>query len=482
MKPQDSIHGGRVRWPHGLGAFNDYRAVWFEITKSEHGHGGPGWEYGRYLWCPVRNRGGARYRRIMEEPCAGDLVIHIYEHWWPDGKKEKRLHGASLVASGAQVIHEEPPEPGEWGGMAPYYRIALRGFREFENPVSLPEFIAAYGERVISEIWRGSTPSHYPFLDPGTGEPRLIQGLYLARCTEDLFLGIRQAVEGTRHARPESTADKPLDIEPDRRGSIMDDLKHSPLLDKDRLEEILEAITKLSPEEKLALIQEQLLPDIASDDDAARAVAQVLFEARMSAQAHRLTEEERNKLEEKLKAAEQRAEEYRVLYRKAIEEVKDIQRRLGQDSRARDRAAKLARRFLEQVDGKPVSTVTAPRQKGNSARFFWQKAEYSLDGATWYEAPDHMKSQAPAARCANFFGLTASAFTDKVAALYGQDPVEVLVVAGEYSAPGYAHRRLREWEGDFVIRLSGWHQYDGPTAEEVEEARQGTQGQMAETD
>jgi len=243
MKPQDSIHGGRVRWPDGLGAFDDYRAVWFEITKSEHGHGGPGWAYGRYLWCPVRNRGGARYRRIMEEPRPGDLVIHIYDHWWPDGKKGKRLHGASLVASRVQVIDEEPPEPGEWGGMAPYYRIALRDFREFDNPVSLPEFVADYGEWVISEIVMGSPPQYYPFLDPGTGEPRLIQGLYLARCTEDLFQRIKQAIEGSRRPRSESTVDKPLNIEPDRRGWTMDDLQRSTLWDNDRLEEIVEAIT-----------------------------------------------------------------------------------------------------------------------------------------------------------------------------------------------------------------------------------------------
>ncbi len=40
-----------------LGAFSGYRSVWFEITKSGHGHGEPGKEFGSFLWSPSRARG-----------------------------------------------------------------------------------------------------------------------------------------------------------------------------------------------------------------------------------------------------------------------------------------------------------------------------------------------------------------------------------------------------------------------------------------
>jgi hypothetical protein len=52
-------------------------AVWIEDTKSAHGHGGPGWEFGSCLWSPSRADGGIDYYALMREPAPGDLVIHF---------------------------------------------------------------------------------------------------------------------------------------------------------------------------------------------------------------------------------------------------------------------------------------------------------------------------------------------------------------------------------------------------------------------
>jgi len=250
-------HERKARWPGALGDFNDYRAVWFEITKSEHGHGGPGWEYGSCLWCPTRNRAGAYYRRIMEELRPGDLVIHIYEDTWPDGVKEKRFHAASLVASRAQVTYDEPPEPGEWGGMGPYYRVALKDFSEFQAPFSVREFLEGeYGERVMLELESGIAPDHYPFLDPGTGSPRLNQLMYVARCTRDLFRSIREAVgerpRAQERARKRTISEASSDLRTERRAMTTDELHRLTLWDQGQLQEIVEAIRTSSPQVVLA--------------------------------------------------------------------------------------------------------------------------------------------------------------------------------------------------------------------------------------
>ncbi len=168
--------------------------VWLEITRTAHGHGGPGWEYGHCLWCPARNRLGADYYGIIRELEPGDLVIHILENVWPDGSREKRFHGVSLVERGAVLVEHEPPLPGPWRGMGSYYRVALRGFIPFPKPLSVERFLEDFGDDVCHPNPR---PDHYPFVEQSGGLRRLSQGMYIARCTGDLFfyLGLALGLE-----------------------------------------------------------------------------------------------------------------------------------------------------------------------------------------------------------------------------------------------------------------------------------------------
>ena len=53
------------------------RPGYVEITKSEHGHGGPGWEFGGCLWSPARNRAGSDRYALMREAVVGDRVLQI---------------------------------------------------------------------------------------------------------------------------------------------------------------------------------------------------------------------------------------------------------------------------------------------------------------------------------------------------------------------------------------------------------------------
>jgi 5-methylcytosine-specific restriction endonuclease McrA len=130
----------------------------------------------------------------MREPSPGDLVLHLYHDTWPDGRTESRLAGRSLVVSPVREVPEEPPSPGTWAGMAPYYRIDLTDYRAFTHPVSEATLKHRYGDEIRREIVE-DRPRHYPFQTYGVREPiRIQQGLYMGRCTARLYAVLRQAL------------------------------------------------------------------------------------------------------------------------------------------------------------------------------------------------------------------------------------------------------------------------------------------------
>ena len=175
-----------------LRPFGDYSAVYVEITKSEHHHGGAGWEFGTCLWSPSRNRAGVDRYALMRDPQRGDLVLHFYEDTWPDGVTETRLCGRSLVARAFETVDAEPPSAGTWSNMAPYYRIALEDYGSFPHPVALSTIVREYGDELLNDL-RENAPKYYPFNTYGPSI-RTVQGIYLARCTPDLYSVFRQAL------------------------------------------------------------------------------------------------------------------------------------------------------------------------------------------------------------------------------------------------------------------------------------------------
>jgi hypothetical protein len=175
-----------------LSAFADYRAVWIEITKSAHGHGGPGWEFGSCLWSPSTNRDGRDYYRLMRDIKPKDLVLHFYRDKWPDGKSETRIAGMSIAAQRYKEIREQPPMPGDWADMSPYYRVQLRDYQPFPAPLPLRPFLQQYRDDLVRDL-KENQPIHYPFY-AYQDQLRTVQGGYLVRCTSALFVAIRQAL------------------------------------------------------------------------------------------------------------------------------------------------------------------------------------------------------------------------------------------------------------------------------------------------
>lgn len=183
-----------------LPSFTQFRAVWVEITSSDHGHGGPGWEFGTCLWSPEVDERGARRYQVMLEPQAGDLVLHFYKHGWEGRQSYTQLCGFSVVAIPSQVTEVAPPSPGQWL-VPPYYRIELSSYQELEPRLNLealtrPEYLARIRQELLP-----NRPTRYPFSTYGPGI-RVTQGQYLTRCTRPLYEVLTAAMRFTTVTTP----------------------------------------------------------------------------------------------------------------------------------------------------------------------------------------------------------------------------------------------------------------------------------------
>lgn len=196
-------HGFQIELKESLLPREAPAAVWLEITFSSHLHGGAGWDFGTCLWSPSRSKDGKDWYSLMREPKKGDLVLHI---------NDKILQGFSFVDAPCREVNEAPPDPDQWANMAPYYRVDLRGYREFTEPTPVLDFIAANKEAIAQEI-STSKLHRYPFQLKDNGEVWTTTGAYLTRVTPTLYSLIVDAVQGaveTEELDDESTSSMPV--------------------------------------------------------------------------------------------------------------------------------------------------------------------------------------------------------------------------------------------------------------------------------
>lgn len=152
------------------------KRAFVEITNRV--HGGHGWGFGTCLWSPVRNRAGGRSWEIMKEVQSGDLIIHLL-----DTDEGYCWVGVSQAQSSAIEIPDEPPEPGKWGNMSPYYRIPLNQFIQLEEPVNVKQIFSDYLERLLEIL---ETTNKGLFYVKYRNELRVAQR-YLAEVPDPLY-------------------------------------------------------------------------------------------------------------------------------------------------------------------------------------------------------------------------------------------------------------------------------------------------------
>lgn len=166
-----------------------------------HGHGGPGWELGKCLWCPAATRSGQDRYALMRRPIEGDAVFHWVGGVDSSKPRQRYLLGRSTVVQHWQETTEEPPLAGDWSGQPSYYRVNLRDFKQLEDPIRLDQIEQALFDLIMMEIGT-SRSKYYPYVRY-RDRFRLAQGIYLTKLSPLLGEALFEVFDGSV-ARPKS--------------------------------------------------------------------------------------------------------------------------------------------------------------------------------------------------------------------------------------------------------------------------------------
>jgi MoxR-like ATPase len=159
----------------------------------------------------------------MRDTQSGDLVLHV---------NDATIQGFSIVAASCREVTEEPPSPGQWAGMAPYYRVDLRDYRDFPKPVTIADFIRNNTAALAEEI-AADHPHRFPFQLEQSGLVKTVQGAYICRATPHLFDLIRASV----HIPVGGLEDGPPPF-------TVDDALQDVFLERSEFEEMIEALQR----------------------------------------------------------------------------------------------------------------------------------------------------------------------------------------------------------------------------------------------
>jgi HNH endonuclease len=178
--------------------------AWAEITSLEHGHGGSGWELGRWLWSPTTSKDGADRYGIMQQPTPGERVFHLVSGVSAADPRRRVLFGVSQVSAAAEVTVTKPPLPGVWANAEAYFRIALAHFEELSVKLPMDELEEDLSEVILADL--AARPKYYPYAPYRDGF-RGSQGIYLTKLSPALAQALREISELLE--RSEAPLDEP---------------------------------------------------------------------------------------------------------------------------------------------------------------------------------------------------------------------------------------------------------------------------------
>jgi hypothetical protein len=114
--------------------------LWLEMSRDIT-HGGGSWGFTRSLWSPTRKRSpdgnvGIRWSfwEAVLKVQAGDTILHLRGR-----DADAALVGFSTAATDGFETPEHPPSPGEWNYAETFYRVLLKDYVAFPQPINLDE-------------------------------------------------------------------------------------------------------------------------------------------------------------------------------------------------------------------------------------------------------------------------------------------------------------------------------------------------------
>jgi len=183
--------------------------LWLEMSRDS-AHGGPGWEFSRCLWSPAYKKGAQRskwpYWDSLLRTRVGDNVLHLRGI----GKQAAFVGLTSCEGSWISTI-EKPPAPGQWAYADEFYRVPLRDWRKFSEPISLPRILADRREKLIQYFVNNKTRGKQKrllFYVLQDGKLQCLNGAYLSEVDDELaelLLGVAATPEDAERAAEPNT-------------------------------------------------------------------------------------------------------------------------------------------------------------------------------------------------------------------------------------------------------------------------------------
>lgn len=129
------------------------KMLWLEMTRNPILGGGE-WSLTKSLWSPKYKKAGETEGRetwgfweTLLAVKSGDQVLHL------TGKGvAAAIIGCSTAVGDGHEIKSKPPRGGDWGYASILYRVVLRDFVSFENPIMLHELFSTR-EKMLREYF-----------------------------------------------------------------------------------------------------------------------------------------------------------------------------------------------------------------------------------------------------------------------------------------------------------------------------------------
>lgn len=151
-------------------------------------HGGGEWSFSKCIWSPTYKHSEKQTHRISWLPwdnilnvSEGDIILHLRKT--PD---KNGFIGFSIAASDGHITKERPPQPKAWGYCESFYRVILKDYKEFADPILLHQLFLQKKEDLVVYIKEKSYPKNV-FYTLQSGKLQCLNGGYFTPVDSDLL-------------------------------------------------------------------------------------------------------------------------------------------------------------------------------------------------------------------------------------------------------------------------------------------------------